>query len=214
MSDGSFQNDFFGENLSEKRGHRSPLFARISEQRSLPHLRIPIEYTVIIAVGVLVLLVIAYAAGIERGRGLSGYLSEEEHIAAEELGEGTEVVAFVPERPDDAEIEQTSGYEDDARVTGSEITAVEEEPLSDLETVSGSGIKDTVYIVQLASFKSRRAAADAIEKLRDNGFETDVTRRGEWYQVYATGYQTIGEARKAQERLGEEYIDCYIRKVK
>ncbi len=210
MSDGSFQNDFFGDNSSEKRARRSPLFSRISEQRSLPHLRMPIEYTVIISVGVLVLLVIAYAAGMERGRSFSGGMSEEEHIRAEE---SVEVAAFAPEIPDDVEIETVDQAEYGvADMAESEVE--EEEALRSQETVSGSGIAGSVYIVQLASFKSRSAAADAIEELRDKGFEADVTRSGDWYQVSATGYQTIGEARKAQERLGEEYIDCYIRKIK
>ena len=71
-----------------------------------------------------------------------------------------------------------------------------------------------MYVVQLASFKNEDSANREVRKLNRRGVEASVARKGEWYQVFATGYDTIDEATKAKRDLGEYYVDCYIRRVK
>jgi hypothetical protein len=46
------------------------------------------------------------------------------------------------------------------------------------------------------------------------GFDVSFERKGSWYQVYAGGYGSMEEARKAKKELAKYYKDCYIRRTK
>ena len=60
MVDNNYQQDFFGSDHRQKKGKRPGLLNGYSKQRFLPYMKIPIEYTVMIAIGVLVLMIIIY----------------------------------------------------------------------------------------------------------------------------------------------------------
>ena len=74
--------------------------------------------------------------------------------------------------------------------------------------------EESAYAVQLASFKNERSAKKEIDMLKSKGIKASMTRKGEWYQVYASGYRTIDEAKRAKRDLIADYEDCYIRKMK
>lgn len=192
MADDSFQNDFFGNQVREKKSRKSRLLDEYSKQRFLPHIRIPVEFIVIIAIGTLVLLIISYAVGIERGKRLSDIKYEKEQV--EEL---------VP-------IER--------RVVDKEVRGSMTKSSGILETIENpkdiSPSRKSGYIIQLASFKNEGSARAEIKKLKKKGVKGRLTKSGEWYLVYATGYRKISDAKKARQELIADYEDCYIRKVK
>ena len=218
MDDNNYQQDFFGGESRGKKGKRPGLLNGYSKQRFLPYMKIPIEYTVMIAIGVLVLMIISYAIGVERGKKVSGVVtsSVSEKVAKSEIARKSE--------PDKIPVEVT----EDA--VGSKVEAISEVKIPETEEVdpyAGSRgdyvgappeevpeeVMGSVYTIQLATFRSESAANDEVKKLKGKGIDSGSSKSGDWYQVYAQGYQTIGEARAAQKSLSEDYEDCYIRKV-
>lgn len=230
MSDNNFQQDLFGGDYHQKRQRKSRILGEYSKQRYLPYLKIPIEYTIIIVIAVLVLIIIAYAVGIERGKRISSeavspavsQLGEERAAILEQekgsliedevpLEEAEEDVAHLPKRekeelsPDTGSDPYEGMREDYVGAPPGFMREKETPP----PTVSGSS-----YIIQLASFKDEASAKEEAKKLVWKGIEAHVAKKGEWYQVYSAGYNTIDEAKAAQKQLMENYADCYIRKVK
>lgn len=230
MSDNNFQQDLFGDDSARKRQRKARFLGEYSKQRYLPYLKIPIEYTIIIAIGVLVVVIIAYAIGVERGKRISSEkvssaLSqlEEERAAILEQEKG---LLIEEEKPGEVEeVTDISSLEREEEIPAPESTADPYEGMREdyvgappgfmaeketpPPTVSGSS-----YIIQLASFKDEAFAKEEAKKLVWKGVEAHVAKKGDWYQVYSAGYNTIDEARKAKEQLIEDYTDCYIRKVK
>lgn len=212
MEHTNFQNDFFGDRVSGKAGGRPHILSRYSKQRFLPHVRVPIEYTIIGAIGVLILVIIAYAVGVERGKRISGetFASSPGRVQAAAETDKALDMSFsgtveeewpVPHETEEADLRERDG---DSAGRDVETAAGEEE-------VPGSG--EAPYIIQLASFKNRSSAEREIKKLERKGYEARSSKKGQWYQVYASGYRTIDEAKRAQRRLSEDYQDCYIRKL-
>ncbi|MFH1552096.1 MAG: SPOR domain-containing protein [Candidatus Omnitrophota bacterium] len=214
MTDANFQNDFFGEQFHAKKGRKSRLLSRYSQQRFLPHIRIPVEHTVILAIGVLILIIISYAVGVERGKRMPPaklVIARETASVALEEKEVAKAPQPAPDK-DMPELRQQFKAEPEADRLGSDIDVAGEQAQIEIKTDT-SVSAGTVYIVQLASFKDRYSANKEINKLKEKGVEAHFTKKGQWYQVYATGYRTIDEAKKAREKLITDYEDCYIRKT-
>jgi hypothetical protein len=206
MADDSFQNDFFGNQVREKKSRKSRLLDEYSKQRFLPHIRIPVEFIVIIAIGTLVLLIISYAVGIERGKRLSDIKYEKEQV--EEL---VPIERRVVDKEVRGSMTKSSGILETIEIPKVKEKAVrsKKEEAKDISPSRKSG-----YIIQLASFKNEGSARAEIKKLKKKGVKGHLTKSGEWYLVYATGYRTISDAKKARQELIADYEDCYIRKVK
>ena len=66
--DNKFQHDFFGDHNREGDPRKLGFLSKYSKHRLLPHLRVPIEYVVVAGIVMLVLVIIAYAIGVERGK--------------------------------------------------------------------------------------------------------------------------------------------------
>ncbi|MBD3425964.1 MAG: hypothetical protein GF409_01880 [Candidatus Omnitrophica bacterium] len=211
MTEKDFQKDFFEGQVYEEKG-RKPLFPRRHPDRIfLPHLKIPVEYAVIISISVLVLIIIAYAAGVERGKrliGIAGDVPESKDyamssVAAQEAGDkpiAEEQTVTVVETQTEEEVEELKEKE-----------LPEEEPVP---TEQDEKYDTKKYVIQLASFKNRENAETEAERLRRNDIQAGINKKGSWYQVYASGYATIEDAREAKRLLSADYKDCYIRRLK
>jgi len=213
MSENSFKKDFFVGEVFEKKTVKPSLVNKYSGQRFLPYVRIPVEYTVILAIGILVLTLIAYAVGVETGKRAVNK-GPQEIFETKDYTSGSESLAEI------GNVEPRGAEEIDP---GEEVfTALEAEEVTDRglpeEVIAKEDVSDvpviSVYIVQLASFKNEASAKDEVDKLSAAGKDAEIMKAGDWYQVYAAGYQTIKEAREAKSKFDEEYVDCYIRKVK
>ena len=64
----NFRHDFFDDKISERKSRKPAFLSKYSKHRLLPHLKIPMEHVIIIAIGILILLSIVYAIGVERGK--------------------------------------------------------------------------------------------------------------------------------------------------
>ncbi len=212
MNDKNFQEDFFEEGLYQKKDKKPSFFKGYRGNHFLPVVRITSEYTVIIAIGILVFIIAAYAIGIERGR----KISETDFIR--EDGSVSGAVEMYPVLNE----EVTDLFLSDMAPLEAELVAkVEEEiktpPKTEKAVSAVSAVKEgpkTAYIIQLISSKDKKSAEREIEKLKKNGTDGRLTKSGEWYTVYAAGFANITEAQAAKKNLSKTYKDCYIKKVK
>jgi cell division septation protein DedD len=207
MTDREIQKDFFDGRKYEEKARKPLLIRRYPDRIFLPQLKIPVEYAVIISIAVLVLVIIAYAAGVERGKRVVSPVETEnyraETVVAETAGDTTETTEQVIVAVQQAEVAEPEEPEP-APVVKQPVR----EPVEEPERPVGK------YVIQLASFKNRDSAEEEVAKLENSGIHVDVSKKGDWYQVYAYGYATIESARKAKKLLSADYKDCYIRRLK
>ncbi|MFC1548537.1 SPOR domain-containing protein [Candidatus Omnitrophota bacterium] len=203
MTEPGLQRDFFNGQYYEKKGRKPSLLRRYSEQRFLPHIKIPVEYVVIIAIGILMLAIVSYAVGVERGKRLSGIGPEEPTKESVITSEEKDVRDMpVPVKEEAKSVQKRERAKTD----------VEKAPAQKRRTVVRK--VESVYLIQLASFRNQDAAVKEAVKLNQKGIATEIAKSGDWYQVYAAGYRTIEEARDAKKKLSVDYKDCFIRRKK
>jgi septal ring-binding cell division protein DamX len=184
-----FQRDFFGDNYREKEAGLSGYLSKYSKHRLLPHLRVPTEYIVIAGIGMLVLVIIAYAVGVERGKRVQLARRPKEQASKAQMLANKEVTI----------VETTK-----------EVISKTEKP----EIKLPAKPVGSIYTIQLASFKELNAAKREAEKMKKRGFNIAFKKSGSWYLVYAEGYRSMEEAKKAKKELAKYYKDCYIRSTK
>lgn len=203
-----FQNDLFGAH----NGQSKPKKKGFSGQRLLPNIKIPLEYTVIAAVAVMVLVIISYAIGVEIGKksvipGGKTFIAENDF-----LDEGGIIEEFDTDlNLDEIDVSEDKNENQDLLTKIVDIQDEESVP-AEIEK-SKDSVFESLYTIQLASFKDKDSALDELNKLKDKGIRAEYAQRGDWYQVYATGYHNIEEAKKAQTVLMLDYSDCFIRKI-
>jgi len=218
MTDENFQTDLFGSGSRTKKEKKVWNLPGYAEQRVLPFIRIPIEYTVIFGIVVLVLIVVSYAVGVERGKGMA-------QVNAINVDYSQEIMVKEPAQKSSGKNAPLILKEVEAELFDEGISVEETEkelmPPEKSVPVSVSSAKQTVatdtkasYTVQLISYKSEKYCSDEIEKLKKDGVDARMEKKGDIYQIYATGYSTMDEARKAQDKLSKKYPDCYIRRIK
>ena len=208
-----FQDDLFGS----REGKRKPIKKVFPGHRFLPYIKIPFEYTVITAVVVMILVIVAYALGFEKGKNISS-LYGGKGISMNDLVENDPVLPdndIEPIMENESIGDITDAVPDNFDAQLSETETEKAPKKLDADSGENEGEKGTsLYQIQLASFKNAEAALRVVEQLRKDGIDAGCDQKGDWYQVYASGYKSIEEAKTAQGSLCEEYDDCYVRKIR
>ena len=214
MNENSFKKDLFDDQVYESKARKLGLLSKYSKQRILSYISVPVEYIVIVSITALILMIISYAVGVERGKNIAGKIDGN--------NENTKVI-LQTNSPEyfSSEINSENGKEkqkvdtefsEENFYTSEDV--VEEEIQNVLELEEDDILPEvSSYTVQLASFKNKEAAISETYKLKDKGINAEYVRKGDWYQVYAEGFLTIEEARVAQQMLAQYYRDCFIRKM-
>jgi hypothetical protein len=198
MADNNFKEDFFGDRYSEKKDRKPRFFKKYSTHRFLPHVKIPTEYTIVIAIGVLILVIIAYAIGVERGKRIKIHrLAKSSDIMAQSLvNEGVTLTKKSENK--------TNLPEDTKKI---EVSPEKARAKQEEKDIAGD------YILYLASFRNQNYAEKEVEMLKRRGHNASFKRRGSWYQIYIAGYPNLIEARKVKKALDSQYKDSYIGKT-
>ena len=210
MSPNGFQEDFFDEQLPEQKGRKPPFFGKYSDQRFSPQLSIPIEYAAVIAIGVLIAIIVAYAIGVEKGKNMAfGPATGPWGRSVTEDETKPLLDVEMVEKQAEQMMKEAERVETDV--------AVPEQHLKDAQgAVPAAATRPsdgTVYMLQLASTKNEVYANEEVKKLKGKGFEALVSRKGDWYKIYIP-YGTMDEADKAKKKLVPDYKDCLIVKSK
>ncbi|RLJ02404.1 MAG: hypothetical protein DRP08_04575 [Candidatus Aenigmatarchaeota archaeon] len=214
MSTSSFPTDLFDKEYREKKERKLSYFvSKYAKQRFLPYLRVPVEYTIIAGILILVLMILSYAVGVERGKRQVAVLEAQD--AREDV---LLTVAEIPDMP--AGVTETGGpvlpgdVADQAGPYAEETSLPIEEETPTGEKYPVSVPEESAYMVQLASFKTEKYAREEVSKLEAKGEHAGYLKAGDWYQVYAEGYNTIDQARDAQKAFNDIYPGCYVRRRK
>lgn len=199
MNDNETQGDFFEGQFLGKKHRKSVLLSRYSNKRLSSHIKVPLEYIIIFAIVILVLLIISYAVGVENGKKGVGVnldtklkVEEKKEIVIEEKGK------------EEKEIKE------DTSLISDEIS--EEERIKPEEKIILEN--NTGYVIQLASFKNEKSAKEEVEKLSHRKINACMAQNSGWYQVYTSGYKTFDQAKEAKRKFITSYKDCYIRQSK
>ncbi|MFH1846723.1 MAG: SPOR domain-containing protein [Candidatus Omnitrophota bacterium] len=220
MINPDFQKDLFENRFYEKKVKKPSLLTKYSERRFLSYVRIAIEHMVIVAIGIFIAIIIAYAIGVEKGKSISavnevtgGAKSVFDHEKVEIIGNEnvSEQNLEQQEKIQDSEEQILLLYESEEELIEN-VTKIKEQGEEDKTSFKEEDFFD--YTVQLASFRKEDSSAIEINKLKEKGFDALSARKGEWYQVYVKGYSSLEDAKKAKDKLLEDYKDCYIRRSK
>ena len=228
MADNDFKNDFFEDRCSGTKKKNPRLVNRYSEGGARSHLKVPIEYAVILAIVILTLMTVSYAVGVKNGKSVvkMEYMREDGPEApAESNAKEPDINVVLETVKTDNEIltrdenAEESGESEESEIIGfslpeDSVEVIPEEQKQYKKTEDVSLFDETEYIICLASFKDENSAVRDTSVLKDRGIKTRTTKKGQWYQLYASGYRTIDEARAAKEELIENYKDCYIKRIK
>ncbi|MFH1665576.1 MAG: SPOR domain-containing protein [Candidatus Omnitrophota bacterium] len=233
----NFKIDFFEKELGEKKARKPGFLQKYSEHRFLPYVKIQIEYIVMICIGILVLAIVAYAIGVESGKRISrvefarslgdvhagtvtGQIrsSDAKDVTSEFTMSSGSRYFSTPGSWDTDEILPGFGEADEGGPGGGVPAVTSAQDASTAESGRDrdkeTGFVGSVYIIQLASFKNESSARQEEAKLKGKGVDVRLAKKGDWYQVYAAGYNTIGEATKAKDGFIWDYVDCFIKRVK
>lgn len=72
---------------------------------------------------------------------------------------------------------------------------------------------DSRYIVQVASFTVRDQAEAARTRLSGYGVQASIVTKGKYSVLYASGFSTYAQATATADRLRPTYRDCFVRKL-
>jgi len=228
MADNDFKNDFFEDRCSGTGKKKPCLVNRYSEGKAPSHLKVPIEYAVILAIVILTLMTVSYAVGVKNGKSAVKieYRREEGieapsesnakeldiNVVLETAKTDNEILTRDENAEESGESEESEGLGFSLPEDSAEVILEEQKQYKKTENVPLPD--ETEYIICLASFKDENSAVRGTSALKDRGIKTRTTKKGQWYQLYASGYRTIDEARAAKEELVETYKDCYIKRIK
>lgn len=217
MTANDFQNDFFDE---QGRGPKERKSTFLPDQRYLPQVRVPIEYTVVIAIGMLIAIIVAYAVGVERGKRVAFDNPE---------GDGSRRAAMLEEEEkpllDVAMVEKQAAELMKKADAPPETVNIAAETIVDqsktqpiAKAVAGAALATlqtdaTAYTLQLASTKNEEYAKIEVEKLKSKGVVALISKKGDWYKIYVP-CSSQEEAEKAKKDLGGAYKDCLILRSK
>jgi len=215
MNENSFKKDLFDDQVYESKARKLGLLSKYSKQRILSYISVPVEYIVIVSITALILMIISYAIGVERGKNIAGKMDENVVGIAKITLQTNSSENFSNEINFDSGKEKQKadvGFPEEENYVSEDVP--EEEIRNVLELEEEDILPEvSSYTVQLASFKNKEAAISETYKLKDKGINAEYVRKGDWYQVYAEGFLTIEEARVAQQMLAQYYKDCFIRKM-
>ena len=223
MTETDYKNDFFEGRFYEAGKKKSRLVNRCSEKRAAPDLKIPVEYAFILVIVVVTFVTVAYAIGVKNGKASvkNGSVSKNNTVVFSTPNTKAIAVNVISDSslPDEGALLESIETENVVLPPATENVVfeeqIQEEEQTQAEQLSDSELlNETEYIVCLASFKNKKFADKDISSLTLDGVPTRLAKKGDWYQLYAEGFTTIDEARKAKEKLSETYKDCYVKRIK
>lgn len=162
------------------------------ESRKRRFIRIYLDTVVLVTIINVLVLILSFSLGIERGRKIA-YLPG-----------AKEVTVDSPNTP------QTNTVKKEPAHIQDEETVVEQK-----EAQSEEKIKPPKehYGIQVASYAKENIAKSEKKRLESSGFSTILSKQGKYLVIFVSGYQTKKEAEKIKGQLKKRYSDCIVRKL-
>ena len=229
MGANGFQNDFFDDRADGLKERKNAFLGKYSDQRYLPQVSVPIEHAVVVVIGMLIAIIVAYAVGVERGKHValenpgsailkSATVLEDEEKPLLDVAMVEKQAAELMKKADAPPEPEAAAIEAPADLTKKPQTA---NPAAKAQAVKTSAqavpakvaADTTVYTLQIASTKNEEYAKIEVEKLKAKGVAALIAKKGEWFRIYLP-CASEEEAEKAKKNLGDRYEDCLIMRSK
>jgi len=198
------QHELFNENSSTDREKKIGVF--FSDNK----LSISFDKLILFSIGSLVLFVLIYSFGYERGRSAAEHrlkaLTQEvdtiiplQELVAESIDESIEISVANP-------VPSSNTSRDEERTASS---IAKEIPLSRPSRLAVDG----KYTIQVSTILSKERAAIEIKRLQIKGLDAFVVQRGRFYEICIGSFATVSHAKKLLQRFHLEgpYFDAFVR---
>ncbi len=189
------QPEFFS--TVKKKQKKSFLQKSIFQDNYKSSFTVSCDTVIVIIIALLMINLSSFAIGIEKGKSLIKEKSKD-------LTNKQKIKLFTVEIPKEIE----------------KVTKVSEKP-QHISTVKSpeesASVLDTVkkgYIIQLVTYSSNKNATEEAEKLRAQGYRSNVRKSGEYFIVYSGEYDSKNLAIEKLPRFKKRYKDCFVRLLK
>jgi cell division septation protein DedD len=200
------------------RGEQLKFFSESNDSNSKLKRRlivIPLDTFVLSSVVILLLFIMAFSLGVEKGRRLVIASDEVVSLPEKELRQdkinittqnktisGKEQKIAVNQLPKRTETQQA-------------IPAVKTPQAVDkkIEVPPVAASAKEGYYIQIASYNKENFALDEAKKLKDKGFPAYTAKKGSFVVLYVGTFKTITEAQRNVGLLKKNYKDCVLRRL-
>jgi cell division septation protein DedD len=204
-----YQSELFDEFSSDESKQRK--LRRPSDYPRKINLAISREKLIFSGIFVILLFVISFSLGIERGKKIA--LRQIKNVS-EGTNQPDSSVNYTPENQNEtsnsplADGKSATGNESDSQQVGIEI-----EPKKDIEepTAKEEDLKE-FYTLQAAAYSNLSRAQKEAKKVQDKGYKTTIDSSGKYHILLIGKYKTKAEADAIKTNFAKNYKGCYVRK--
>ena len=167
-----------------------------------------LEKLIFVAIGVIMLMVVIYALGVERGRALSNRVSL---VTVKALPVVQRTVVRTPQKI------VAPVTPDTKNITAAPQKSVQTEPAAKVNAVNtpvASIVKSASampYTIAVATFSRKEWALKETDKIKNLGYEAFVTQSGPYYMVCLGSYPNKDSAKAVLTKIRSTYKDAYLK---
>jgi cell division septation protein DedD len=197
MKKDTIQQELFKEfEANEKKGKKTAPGSILPRNYVL--MNISYEQVIFISIGIIMLMVLLFSLGVERGR----------RVAAAPAVKTIEAAAHKKEQAEPAEAKAEIPEETKAVPAVAESTRQPEKPQEEVKAPATS-----IFTVQLVAYKSKKSAQKELQVLNKKGYKPFIITGGGYYQICVGEYKSQGDAQKALKEISKKgYSESFIRK--
>lgn len=174
---------------------------------------IPLDTFILSSVVILLLFVLAFSLGVEKGRKILLANDEVAVLSEKELQQGNtanagqdKVVALKEQKLIVAQpVKKVQAQQQIPVVKQPQVVEKKADIVQPLVT------KDAYYI-QVASYNKDSFAQDEAKKLKEKGFPAYTSKKGSFVVLYVGNFKTLADAQKTMGLLKKNYKDCVLRR--
>lgn len=195
------QNELFGEFVREKGGFEK-IAEKMTEKRKSLYATVPVENIVFAVIIAIMVIVTAFALGVERGKRLARTETQEApKISKNEIKLSEIQVAPVEASRPIARAE--------SNLSGDMNSS--EKSYAPAKHVPAAKPDKARYTIQLISYKQKHLALREKSRLATEKMDAFLIKAGDWYQVCTGNYSDMKQAKIALEGFKGAYGGCFIR---
>ncbi len=165
-----------------------------------------IDHLSVIAISALILYVLIFSFGVEKGKRMAFREQEAEQVRQKKIAEDLQ------------EVQTETSIAEPALVSGQETSEPAEETMPvPAPTESGLSVLTGKYTIQTITFTSRPKAEEEIKKLKAKGYRAFMIPSGKFFPVCVEAFETMSEAKEKLRELQSEGLapdDAYVRPLK
>lgn len=175
------------------------------------------ENVVVASVVFLMSLIIAFAFGVEQGKGVQVAQVSGRAVLAETVPERTQVSA--PQQVEGVPIMSAAVHPMGvsktvtAEIVGEDLTKEEQKEAEPEKSIDKAASLDTIHTIQVASFKQKERADREAGTLIQKKLDAFVVKKGTHYIVCVGKYNERSQANGILKNLRKTYKDCLIRSL-